>query len=373
MEHPRIPENPYLLLTPGPLTTTPTVKAAMLQDWCTWDRDYNGIVQGIRERLVKLATTSAGYTCTLMQGSGTFSVESVIGTAIPENGTLLVLVNGAYGNRMVQIAGRLGIPVQVLDSGEVAPPDLSLLESILRSDTSVTHVAVVHCETTTGMLNPVETIGRLVKSMGRIYIVDAMSSFGGIPMDIHAMGADYLISSANKCIQGVPGFGFVIARRDEMERIGGQARSVSLDLHDQWKTMEDQSGKWRFTSPTHVVRAFAQALLELEEEGGVQKRWERYRENQTILVEGMEALGFRCLLPKSLQSPVITAFHNPENPEFHFHRFYEALKAKGFVIYPGKVTSKETFRMGNIGDIHRADILRLLEAVRDSMFWTGRP
>lgn len=364
-----LPENPYTLLTPGPLSTTKGVKAAMLRDWCTWDDDYHRLVQTIRQKLVSLATTTEGYSSVLMQGSGTFAVESVIGTAVPADGKLLVLANGAYGQRMAQIANRLSIPIVIHDSGELAPPNLTLLRDILQDDRAITHVAAVHCETTTGMLNQVESIGRIVKCFGRVYIVDAMSSFGGIPMDMVVIGADFLISSANKCIQGVPGFGFVIARREELERTRGQARSLSLDLYDQWETMERHSGKWRFTSPTHVVRAFAEALRELDEEGGVAARYARYCENQRLIVEGMQELGFRCLLPREYQSPIITSFFSPQHPEYDFKRFYEELKSRGFVIYPGKVTSLDSFRIGSIGDLRSEDFKEFLEAVQESLYW----
>lgn len=362
-------EKRYLLLTPGPLTTTRSVKAAMLGDCCTWDDDYHRLVQAIRQKLTALATTAEGYTAVLMQGSGTFTVESVLGTAIPDDGKLLVLANGAYGQRMAQIAIRLHIPVVVQDSGELAPPRLTLLRDILQDDKTITHVAVVHCETTTGMLNPVAQIGEIVKHFGRVYVVDAMSSFGGIPLDMNALGADFLISSANKCIQGVPGFGFVIARYEELEKTRGCARSLSLDLYDQWETMEKHSGKWRFTSPTHTVRAFAEALRELQEEGGIEARHARYRTNQQLLAAGMEDLGFQCLLPREYQSPIITAFFSPQDPLYDFRTFYGKLKARGFVIYPGKATAMDSFRIGTIGDIFPADMQHLLEAIREAMTW----
>jgi len=371
----QFPENRYVLLTPGPLTTSKRVKAAMLQDFCTWDDDYNTLVQHIRTSLVKLAVAEdrsdecgeAGkYTSVLMQGSGTFSVESVISTAIPEDGKLLVLANGTYGERMASIARYHKIDVAVNRSGELAPPDLDMLRESMESDPAVTHVAVVHCETTTGMLNPIEKIGQIVKSYGKVYIVDAMSSFGGIPMDMAGIEADYLISSANKCIQGVPGFGFIIAKRQTLERTESQARSLSLDLYEQWREMEQKNGKWRFTSPTHTVHAFAQALTELEDEGGVAKRYGRYLKNHRILVDGMRALGFRTLLPDDLQAPIITSFLSPGG-EYQFKRFYHDLKAKGFVIYPGKVTTHDTFRIGNIGDIGADEIRALLDAVKASI------
>src|SRR5699024_7095469 len=271
--------NPYVLLTPGPLTTSATVKEAMMKDWCTWDDEYNQLVQHIRQKLLHLATESPNkYTTVLMQGSGTFSVESVIGTTIPENGKLLVVANGAYGERIATISSKLMIDTVVLNSGETSPPDVHLLNIKLKEDPDITHVAVVHCETTTGMLNPLEEISNIVKKHDKIFILDAMSSFGGIEMDIDKLHVDYLISSANKCIQGVPGFGFIIAKKDQLEKCKDNARSLSLDLYNQWKVMEDQNGKWRFTSPTHVVHAFHQALKELEQEGGIKARAQRYAE-----------------------------------------------------------------------------------------------
>ncbi len=364
-----LPDNPYLLLTPGPLSTTKSVRGVMLRDWCTWDDDYNRIVSEIRRRLAALASAEDGFTAVLMQGSGTFCVEANVTTAVPDDGRLLVLANGAYGRRIAQIARRQRIPLAMLDSGELAPPDLQRLDAALAADPCITHVAVVHCETTTGMLNPVAEIGRVVKSHGRIFIVDAMSSFGGIPMDMAAMGADYLVSSANKCIQGVPGFGLVIARKEVLAATEGRARSLSLDLYDQWKTMEEKGGKWRFTSPTHTVRAFAQALLELEAEGGVGARYLRYVENQRRLVEGMTGLGFVPLLAPEHRSPIITAFCSPDHPDYRFDRFYGGLKERGFVIYPGKVTEQDTFRIGTIGEVYPDDIDRLLSAVGESMYW----
>ena len=365
----QLTDNPYLLLTPGPLTTTRSVKEVMLKDWCTWDSDYNQIVQGIRKNLVSLATAQEGYTSVLMQGSGTFSVEATVSTAVPDDGKLLVLANGAYGQRIGQIAQRCAVNHRILDSGELAAPDLGQLDEILKSDQAITHVAVVHCETTTGMLNPIQRIGEIVKAHGKIYFVDAMSSFGGIPMDIADWGIDYLVSSANKCIQGVPGFGFCIAKRTVLEATQGNARSLSLALYDQWKCMEDTAGKWRFTSPTHTVRAFAQAMSELDQEGGIAQRFARYSENHRILVSGMAELGFETILTPENQSPIITAFYSPTHPDYSFDRFYSILKSKGFVIYPGKVTELNTFRIGNIGDIMPANMKELMRCIKEAMYW----
>lgn len=370
MDDYNFPDNPYFLLTPGPLSTSKSVKAVMLRDWCTWDDDYNlGVVQEIRQGITNLATGEDGYTSVLMQGSGTFSVEATIGSVLPPDGKLLVLANGAYGLRLAQISKRLKINTIVLDSGEIDRPNHGLLEKKLQEDKQITHVVVVHCETTTGMLNPIEDIGEIVKRYNKVFIVDAMSSFGGIPIDVKKIGIDFIISSANKCIQGVPGFGFVIAKRDELIKTKGFARSLSLDLYDQWLTMENGHGKWRYTSPTHTVRAFMQAMHELEEEGGIQNRYKRYKENHKVLVDGMEELGITCLLPESYQSPIITSFNSPTSPQYDFKKFYEKLKAKGFVIYPGKVSVADTFRIGNIGHVFPVDFNNLIRSISDSIFW----
>lgn len=363
-------ENEYLLLTPGPLTTSRTVRAAMDRDWCTWDDDYNqGVVTPIRDQIVRLATATRPeeYTSVLMQGSGTFSVESMIGSVIPSDGKLLVLANGAYGDRIAHIARRLKINHVVHDSGELSPPDLEKLKHELDADPTISHVVAVHVETTTGMINPIQQITRVVKDQGKTMLVDSMSAFGGVPMDVAELGIDYLVSSANKCIQGVPGFGFVIARKHLLGKTEGWARSLSLDLYAQWRQMEDGHGKWRYTSPTHVVRAFHQALEELRIEGGVQARGARYAENQRTLVEGMERLGFRCLLPREYQSPIITSFYNPDGDSYYFRDFYEMLKQRGFCIYPGKVTNHDTFRIGTIGQVWPDDVRRLLSAIEDCM------
>ena len=359
----------YLLLTPGPLTTTRTVRESMMQEYSTWDVDYNGIVQSIRTRLVELATGDAAnpdtHTAVLMPGSGTFTVESVVGSVIPSDGKLLVLNNGAYGARITTIARMLKVDTVELGQAEIEPTDLGQVEQMLAGDTAITHVAMVHCETTTGMLNPVEAVGEIVRRLGRVFILDAMSSFGGIPMSMELTGAHYLISSANKCVQGVPGFGFVVADRAMLEATEGWSRSHSLDLFDQWRVMETNGGKWRFTSPTHVVSAFARALDELKEEGGIEARHTRYVANQKTMVKGMRALGFRTLLGDDLQSPIITSFYYPDDAEFEFQKFYDALKSRGFVIYPGKVSHAQCFRIGSIGDVQPEDMTGLVGRISE--------
>ena len=365
----------YLLLTPGPLSTTATVRAAMLQDSCTWDADYNlGVVEPIRRELVRLATGpeyESDYSAVLLQGSGSYVVESVLGSAIGADECLLIINNGAYGARMGEMARCLGLRHHELDCGETTRPEPAAIDAMLVRHPEITHLAMVHCETTTGMLNPLEEVAELCQRRGIRLIVDAMSSFGGIPIDMGRLGIEFLISSANKCIQGVPGFGFVIARRAALTACAGRARSVSLDLHAQWQTMEQQGGKWRFTSPTHTVLAFAQALRELDEEGGIAARHQRYSENQRTLVDGMAALGFAPLLPEEWQSPIITAFYSPAHPDYRFADFYQRLKAQGFVIYPGKVSQADCFRIGNIGDVTPARVRALLAAMASACYWQG--
>jgi len=355
---------PYLLLTPGPLTTTRTVKQVMLQDFCTWDDDYNCIVTDIRQRLVRLATDQPGYTSVLMQGSGTFTVEATLGSVVPRQGKVLVVNNGAYGARIALICQRLEIDCVTIEQQEDEPADPVRIDDAL-AEGGFSHLAVVHCETTTGMLNPVVQLGAVARRHHVKFIVDAMSSFGGIPMTIEQLQADFLISSSNKCIQGVPGFGFVIAARRALEETQGRARSLSLDLFDQWREMEEHGGKWRFTSPTHVVRAFAQALDELDEEGGVAARHQRYCDNHRTLVAGMRSLGYETLVAPENQSPIITSFLYPADNRFSFDELYQALKARRFVIYPGKVSHADTFRIGTIGNVYPEDIRSLVDSLRE--------
>lgn len=355
----------YKLLTPGPLTTTETVKQQMLFDHCTWDNDYKKITQEIRKNLLKLAHVSEEeYTVVLMQGSGTFGVESVLTSVIGENEKVLIAANGAYGERMEDIVKHAKISYDIYHEHYNKVPDAEVMEEKLKSDTSITHVAMVHGETTSGILNDIEAVGKVVKEQGRVFIVDAMSTFGGIDIPMKDWGIDFLVSSANKCIQGVPGFSFIIARRDLLMESAGKARSLSLDLYDQWKTME-VDGKWRFTSPTHVVLAFAQAMKEMEEEGGIEARNRRYTENNRLLIEKMAQMGIRPYIDAVHQGPIITTFFYPEHSHFKFEEMYQYIKERGYAIYPGKVTEAETFRIGNIGEIYKEDIEKLCEITKE--------
>jgi 2-aminoethylphosphonate-pyruvate transaminase len=354
-----------LLFTPGPLTTSDTVKAAMLADAGSRDAEFLATVGSIRKCLLALGAAQPGgdYDCVLMQGSGTFAIESVISSAIPRDGRLLVLVNGAYGRRIAQIARVHAIDVETLEIPENRKIDVASVARRLATDKPFTHVAVIHCETTTGVVNNVAEIGAAVHKAGAAYIVDAMSSFGAIPISLDAACIDFLISSANKCIEGVPGFGFILARRAALEACQGQARTLSLDLHAQWAGLE-RDGQFRFTPPTHALLAFHQALTELEAEGGVDGRASRYRRNHATLAAGMAALGFEPYLAPEDQGYIITAYRYPDDPEFHFEDFYTQLSDLGFIIYPGKLSQEPCFRIGTIGRLYPADIERLLDAIR---------
>jgi 2-aminoethylphosphonate-pyruvate transaminase len=305
-----------------------------------------------------------------LQGSGTFGVEAVFATCVPPDGKVAVLVNGAYGQRMALMLRHSKTEQVVLQSPEDTPNDIAALDLVLARDTKITHVAMVHCETTTGILNPVDEAGRIVKRHGRSFVVDAMSSFGSIPIDLRAAGIDYLVSSPNKCLEGVPGFSFVICRRAALLACEGNARSLSLDLLGQLKGFE-KNGQFRYTPPTHSILAFEQALIELDQEGGIAARGRRYRNNQETLVSGMEELGFRPFLDPAVQSFIITSFHYPDDPRFTFDAFYRKLSEKGFIIYPGKISQADTFRIGSIGRIFESDIRSLLAAVAETLHELG--
>lgn len=354
----------YKLLTPGPLTTTGTVKEKMLFDHCTWDDDYKKITLDIRSRLLELAHVSEPeYTAVLMQGSGTFGVESVLTSVIGKGETLLIAANGAYGSRMCDIAKHAEIPYILYEESYDKIPSAGKIQELLVRHPEITHVSMVHSETTSGILNDIAEVAKVVKAAGRIFIVDAMSSFGGVDIPVGRLGIDFIVSSANKCIQGVPGFSFIICKTAVLEQSKGKARSLSLDLYDQWVTMK-KDGKWRFTSPTHVVLAFSQALKELEDEGGIAARAERYLENNRLLRERLKELGFEPYISEDLQGPIITTFFYPEDCHYTFQEMYEYIKERGYAIYPGKVTDKETFRIGNIGEIYREDIEKVYQILK---------
>ena len=353
-----------VLFTPGPLTTSRTVKQAMLRDLGSRDFEFITLVKAIRRWLVELGSVNeTDYTAILLPGSGTYALEAVVSSTIPPAGKLLVAINGAYGRRLRKIANILKIATAVLEYPEDRPVMPEDVADILAHDPGITHVAVCHCETTSGILNPIKDIGAAVRKMGRTFFVDAMSSFGAIPIDLAECKIDYLVSSANKCIEGVPGFSFVLAKVETLQQTEGYARSLSLDLLGQYVGFET-NGQFRFTPPTHVVVAFHQALIELQHEGGVQARLARYQNNHSTLLHGMSELGFQTYLASEYQGPIITSFYYPEDPNFRFEEFYERLNAYHYVIYPGKVGKAACFRIGTIGRITSEDVQDLLAAIR---------
>ena len=354
------------LFTPGPLTTSSTVKQAMLRDLGSRDLEFINVIKEIRQELVALGGNEEEYTAVLMQGSGTCGIEAVISSVIPPDGKLLILINGAYGERMLKIATIHHVPTVVQRYPENKQPDAGALEHVLNGDPSISHVAVVHCETTTGIINPVTEYGRVVKEHKRIYFVDAMSSFGAYPLDLKEAGIDFLVSSSNKCIEGVPGFSFVLARKENLLATRGFARTLSLDLLAQWEGLE-RDGQFRFTPPTHALLAFRQALRELEAEGGVAGRAERYQRNYALTIKGMRALGFQPYLEDSDRGYIISSFYYPTHSRFDFKDFYQRLSERGHIIYPGKLSQANCFRIGHIGRLGLSDIHALLAAVAETL------
>src|SRR5258708_8835410 len=350
------PREPFLL-TPGPLTTARATKEAMLRDWGWRDGAFIAMNARVRRRLTELVNGDGSHTCVPLQGSGTFVVEAMIGTLVPPTGKLLVLVNGAYGRRIVRMCEYYRRACVVQETAEDQPADPAALDAALARDPGVTHVVVVHCETTSGVLNPVEEIAAVTARHGRRLLIDAMSAFGAIPLDARRVAFDAVVASANKCLEGVTGMGFAIVRREALEEARGRAPSLSLDLPDQWAAME-KNGQWRFTPPTHVIAALDRALEQHAAEGGVAGRGARYRRNCTLLVEGLRALGFETLLPDRLQAPIIVTVRMPADPKFHFETFYERLGQRGYVIYPGKLTAADRFPIRCIRALGEGEVRR---------------
>lgn len=351
------------LLTPGPLTTSPTVKAATVHDWGSRDATFVRFNKEMRERITEIAGGVGTHVTVPMQGSGTFAVEAMITTFVPRAGKLLVLVNGAYGKRALRIAEIAGRAAAVHETAEDVPPDLAAIDRMLAADKAITHVFAVHCETTSGILNPVVEIGRIVARHGRRLLVDSMSAFGALPITAKDVPFDALASSSNKCLEGIPGLGYVVCRIDALQAAKGNATTLTLDLHDQWQALE-KTGQYRFTPPIQAIVALHQAIEEFRAEGGQPARLARYADNCRVLIEGMAALGFRTLLPAALQAPIIVTFHMPSDPKFDFQAFYDRLKDRGYVIYPGKLTVADSFRIGCIGRLDSSHMKGAVAAVK---------
>jgi 2-aminoethylphosphonate-pyruvate transaminase len=351
-----------ILLTPGPLTTTLRTKLAMLRDWGSWDADFNAVTARVRQSLLKIVHGESSHVVVPLQGSGTFSVEAAVATVVPRTGHLLVLDNGAYCKRAARLSALMGRRLTVLPFDESQPVSPQALDAALEEDASITHVVLIHCETGAGILNPLQQVADVCERRGKGLIVDAMSSFGALPIDARETRFDALVAASGKCLEGVPGMGFVFIRRAVLEGCAGNSQSLAMDLHDQHAYME-KTGQWRFTPPTHVLVALAEAIAQFEEEGGQPARLARYTRNYRTLADGMAALGFKSFLDPSVQAPIIVTFHAPGDARYEFKAFYESAKQRGFILYPGKLTQVETFRVGCIGAIGSNEMEQAVHAV----------
>ena len=359
-----------LLLTPGPLTTSLATKSAMLRDWGSWDSAFNELTAGICRDLLRIANAEASHVCVPLQGSGTFAVEAAVGTLVPRDGCLLVLVNGAYGRRMAQLTEVMGRAVQVLEFADDQPACPKALAAYLSVHPEVSHVGVIHCETSTGLLNPLQALAEVVASAGRGLLIDSMSGFGALPIDARSLPFTALIASANKCLEGVPGMGFVLVERQALARAQGNSHSLALDLYDQHAYMA-RTGQWRYTPPTHVLAALRSALDSFHAEGGQAARLARYADNAAVLLAGLSELGLRSYLAADCQAPIIVTVHAPALSSYDFTQLYQAVRARGFILYPGKLTALETFRIGCIGAINRADMQQALAALGSALAEMG--
>ena len=355
-----------ILLTPGPLTTSDRTRQAMLRDWGSWDADFNQITARIRQRVLDIVQGQGTHECVPMQGSGTFSVEAAIGTLVPRGGHVLVPNNGAYCARLARIVKVLGRKLTTIDYSEAQQVSAADVDKALAADPSITHVALVHCETGAGVLNPLHEVAQVVAKHGKGLIVDAMSSFGAIAIDASKTPFDAVIAASGKCLEGPPGMGFVIVRKSVLEKCEGNAHSLALDLYDQWVYMQ-KTTQWRFTPPTHIVAALDEAMTQYIEEGGLPARGGRYARNCQALLDGMRAMGFRSYLEDDLQAPIIVTFHAPADPAYEFKAFYQEVKKRGYILYPGKLTQLETFRVGCIGHFGEAGIPGAVAAVADAL------
>ena len=339
-----------ILLTPGPLTTTLRTKLAMLKDWGSWDADFNAVTASVRSSLLDIIHGHDSHVVVPLQGSGTFSVEAAVATLVPRDGHVLVLDNGAYCKRAARLTTMMGRSCTVLGFDEAAQVDPAVLAQKLKRDASISHVILIHCETGAGVLNPLQSIADVCAAHDKGLIVDAMSSFGALEIDARKTRFDALIAASGKCLEGVPGMGFVFIRKTVLDACAGRSQSLAMDLYDQYVYME-KTTQWRFTPPTHVVVALHEAIAQFEAEGGQPARLARYSGNYRTLVSGMAKLGFQPFLDPAIQAPIIVTFHAPVDPRYNFKTFYAAARSRGFILYPGKLTQIETFRVGCIGAI----------------------
>lgn len=350
------------LFTPGPLTTSLETKQVMLEDYGSRDSYFIKLISELRNELIQLANVDKkDYSVVLMQGAGTFGLESLVSSVFDKDDYLLILINGAYGQRFKRMAEIHEVRHLAIEFPENVPINADKVAHLF-NEHNFTHCSIVHCETTTGIINDIESVGKLCKEKNSYFLVDAMSSFGAVPIDFKKSEISALVSSSNKCIEGVPGFSFTIISSNLLAYSKGKSKTLSLDLFDQWNGLET-NGQFRFTPPVHAIVAFHKALQLLKDEGGVKARSQRYKENNQILIEGMSKLGFDLYLNPEYQGYIISSFVYPKANWFDFNLFYNKLNDRGFVIYPGKLSDAYCFRVGNIGQIFQDDIRDLLKVV----------
>ena len=352
-----------ILLNPGPATTTDSVKNAMVvEDICPREKDFGQLLDRIKDDLVRVVHGENDYLATLFTASGTGGLEAAITSAVPKGKKLLVVDNGAYGARMANIAKTFGIEVvhYKLEYGDY--PDLAAIDDLLRKNPETSHLALVHHETTTGMLNPVQEICDLSRRYNVEVIVDCMSSYAGIPIDIKKWDTGFLISSSNKCIQGMPGLVFVIFKKSLLPAIQNQKRSFYFDLYSQYTGFQ-KTGQMQYTPPVQVAYALRQAIDEYFAEGEM-NRWKRYRESWETLCSGLKQLGFQFLLPRQYESQILLAIIEPNHPAYNFDSMHDYLYQRGFTVYPGKGAKEATFRLSILGDLSKTDIEAFLKELK---------
>jgi 2-aminoethylphosphonate-pyruvate transaminase len=360
-------EDMAYLLTPGPSTTSTGVKLAMLADWPVQDIEFRDMVREIREQLLVLAGSDDAFECVPMQGPGQFAIEAALGALAPtRDGKTLVVSNGVYGDRAAHVLQKLQRPYIKIDKGDDAAVTAEEIRPLLDTDRNITHVWMTHCDRTTGIINPVADIAKVVKSRPRVFMLDAIASLGALPVNMAEDQIDVLVSSASDSLEGVPGISFVLVKRDLLVASAGRSHSLALDILAQWQEMQ-RSGDFRFTPPTHAIVALREALRELHAEGGIAARCDRYRRTADALIEGMRRMGFAPLLPAERSGPILQTFLYPRDPAFDFDEFTRLLRGRGFSIAPGALPKRKTFRIGTIGKLDSRVIDRFLAAVEDAL------
>jgi 2-aminoethylphosphonate-pyruvate transaminase len=363
------PQSQRIILTPGPVATSALTRQAMLRDFTPNEPDLLALTAEMRVRLVAMVHGQDRYVCVPVQGVGNTANEAALGTLVPREKKLLIVDNGFYGARLQQIAGAIGVPFAALELPWTEPVTGAQLDAALAADPAIGHVVVCHVDTGTGLLNPIEPLAEVARTRGVALIVDAIASFGGLPIDADALDLEAIVLSPNKWLEGLPGIGLVVAKRTALEAAAGRSHSFCLDLHRQWRGLESD-GRWRFTPPAQATAALVAALRQHAKEGQA-ARFERVRRNWRCLVGGLRALGFQTFLRDEVASPVIATFHEPADPNYERERLFELTWQQGFVMFRGRLTREPTFRIGCMGAIDEAVMRQVVRAIETSMAAMG--